>query len=201
MPTEKTDKTLEIIHYPHPALRHKSKPIRRVDAELHQIVRQMFSRMYDARGIGLAANQVHLPLRLFVVNLTAEPDEGEEHVFINPVITLPRGSEEMEEGCLSLPELYGQVRRPKQIRLLAYNLRGQEVRLDLEGMLARVVQHETDHLDGVLFPDRMDVAAREELDYELRDLERTFQQRRQQGEIPDNAGIARELSDWEARYC
>lgn len=201
MPTEKTDKSLEIIHYPHPALRHQSKPIRRVDAELHQIVRQMFSRMYQARGIGLAANQVHLPLRLFVANLSAEPNEGEEHVFINPVITLPKGSEESEEGCLSLPELYGQVRRPKQIRLLAYNLRGQEVRLDLEGMLARVVQHETDHLDGVLFPDRMDPAPRAELDYELRELENTFQNRRRQGEIPDDAEIARELSDWEARYC
>ncbi len=201
MPIEKTDKTLQIIRYPHPALRHKSKPIRRVDAHLHQIVRQMFTQMYEARGIGLAGNQVHLPLRLFVVNLSGSPDEGEEQVFLNPVITHPRGSEEMEEGCLSFPQLYGPVRRPKHIRLHAYNLRGQEIRLELDDFLGRVVQHETDHLDGILFPDRMAPEARAEFQHELLDLENTFQEQRQRGEIPDDAQIARELSDWESRYC
>src|SRR5881227_4418245 len=98
---------MEIVTYPHPTLRRVSRPLRRVDAELRQKIREMFDLMYAAKGIGLAANQVDLPLRLFIVNLEAKPDAGEELVFINPVISLPRGgTEEMEEGCLSLPGLY-----------------------------------------------------------------------------------------------
>ena len=155
--SDKTDggSSLQIVPYPHPTLRHKSKPVRRVDAELVRIVRKMFGLMYEHNGIGLAANQVDLPLRLFIVNLSAKPDEGEEFVFINPVLSKPKGNEESEEGCLSFPELYGPVTRPKLITVHAYNLRGEEVRSNLNGMLARVVQHEYDHLDGVVFVDRM----------------------------------------------
>jgi peptide deformylase len=105
--------------------------------------------------VGLAANQVDLPLRLFVVNLGAKPGEGEELVFLNPVLTHAKGADEAEEGCLSLPGLYGLVRRHKQIRISAYNLAGEEFRQDVTGLMARVVQHEFDHLNGVLFPDRM----------------------------------------------
>ena len=97
---------MEIVTYPHPTLRHESKPVKRVDAELREIVQEMFHLMYEARGVGLAANQVDLPLRLFVLNLESDPDKSEEFVFINPVISKPKGSEEKEEGCLSLPELW-----------------------------------------------------------------------------------------------
>ena len=90
---------LEIVQYPHPTLRHKSKPINRVDRELKEIVSEMFKLMYEAKGIGLAANQVDLPIQLFIINLKSDPNEGEELVFINPVVTSPKGSDEAEEGC------------------------------------------------------------------------------------------------------
>jgi peptide deformylase len=144
---------LQILTYPHPTLRRVSKPLKRVDADLRKTIREMFDLMYAAKGIGLAANQVDLPLRLFIVNLESNPETGEELVFLNPVISRPRGgAEEAEEGCLSLPGLYGPVIRPKEVRINAYNLSGQEFEADVSGLFARCVQHELDHLDGVLFP-------------------------------------------------
>ncbi len=96
--------SLQIIQYPHPTLRHRSKPLRRVDAELRKIVAEMFELMYEHEGVGLAANQVDLPYRLFVVNPEGKADAGEsEGVFINPVLSHGRGLEEDEEGCLSIP--------------------------------------------------------------------------------------------------
>src|SRR4051794_6351868 len=105
---------MKVIRYPHPTLRHVSKPLKRIDAGLNDIVREMFDLMYEHRGVGLAANQVDLPYRLFVVNLSGKRGEGEELVFINPVLTKPRGLAEAEEGCLSLPELYAQVKRAEK---------------------------------------------------------------------------------------
>lgn len=192
---------MEIITYPHPTLRHKSKPVKRVDAELRSIVKQMYELMYAAKGIGLAANQIDLPLRLFTVNLEGEAGQGEELVFINPVISMPKGSEEAEEGCLSLPGLYANVIRPKKVRVQAYNLRGEEINRDIDGMLARVVQHETDHLDGVLFIDRLAETAKTEILDELDEFETDFHSRRATGGVPDDAAIAARIADWEARYC
>ena len=192
--------SLQIVPYPHPTLRHKSKPVRRVDAELVRKVREMFGLMYEHNGIGLAANQVDLPLRLFIVNLSAKPDEGEEFVFINPVLSKPKGNEESEEGCLSFPALYGLVTRPKLITVHAYNLRGEEIRANLNGMLARVVQHEYDHLDGVLFVDRMTSTARAKTQPVLDEFELSFRSLRQTGAIPNDAVIASRLAQWEQRY-
>jgi peptide deformylase len=193
---------LEIITYPHPTLRRVSKPLRRVDADLRKTIREMFGLMYSAKGIGLAANQVDLPLRLFIVNLEAKPDAGEELVFINPVISLPRGgSDEAEEGCLSLPGLYGQVVRPKQVRINAYSLDGREIQMDATGLMARCVQHELDHLDGVLFTDRMSAAARADLQEELDVFETEFTSRRGTGAVPSEEQIAKQWADWESRYA
>jgi peptide deformylase len=192
---------LQIITFPHPTLRHKSKPIRRVDAELRQIVRSMFNLMYENKGIGLAANQVDLPLRLFVVNLKSDPQEGEEMVFLNPVISFPKGSEEAEEGCLSLPGLYGNVIRPKQVRINAYTLEGNEVDMVVSDLLSRCVQHELDHLDGVLFPDRMSPAARTDLAAELDEFEADFSSRRSTGSVPSDEQITARLAEWEKKYC
>ena len=99
-----------------------------MDAELHSIVAEMFRVMYEARGVGLAANQVDLPLRLFVANLISDPEEGEEYVFINPVIDHRQGMEEREEGCLSLPELYGKVRAWIQTRVICLGRSGESAR-------------------------------------------------------------------------
>ena len=194
------DSSLKVVPFPHPTLRHKSKPIRRVDADLVRMVREMFTLMYSSNGIGLAANQVDLPLRLFIVNLSAKANEGEELVFINPVLSKPKGNEESEEGCLSFPELYGPVTRPKQITVQAYNLKGEEIRASLNGMLARVVQHEYDHLDGVLFVDRMSLTARAQVQPTLNEFELSFRALRQTGAMPDDATIASRLAELEQRY-
>ena len=191
-------KGLSIIQYPHPTLRHTSKPLRRVDAELHRAVREMFDLMYEANGVGLAANQVDLPYRFFVMNLEADSKAtDQELVFLNPVLTARKGTVEGEEGCLSLPGLYGQVKRTERIVLNAYTLDGQEITLDLDSLAARAVQHEIDHLDGVLFIDRLSLTGQLESQDTLHDMEREFLARRERGEIPPDDQIARRLAELE----
>ncbi|WP_077028090.1 peptide deformylase [Fuerstiella marisgermanici] len=173
--------TLQIVYHPHPALRWKSKDVTRIDAQLKDWVGQMFDLMYEANGIGLAANQVALPYRLFVINPTGDPNEKEmEQVFINPQIVKRNGSEEGEEGCLSLPEIYGPVTRAERITVEAFDLSGRDFAMDLNGMPARVVQHENDHLDGVMFTDRVSDEALKALMPLVDDL--AVQLRRQQSE-------------------
>ena len=175
--------------------------MKRVDAELRSIVREMFELMYEAKGVGLAANQVDLPLRLFVANLAADPEEGEEMVFINPVISRGKGTAEQEEGCLSIPGVYGNVRRPREIDVNAFSLSGKEISARVDGMLARVIQHENDHLDGVMFTDRLSetgqIAVRDLLD----EFETDFESRRSTGEVPSDEEIAQQRELWLQKYC
>lgn len=192
---------LEIVQYPHPTLRYKSKPVTRVDRELKAIVREMFELMYDARGIGLAANQVDLPLQLFVLNLTSDPDEGEEMVFINPVISSPKSSDEAEEGCLSIVGVNAMVTRPEQVHITAYDLSGNQIDQTVDGLFARAVQHELDHLQGVLFIDRVNESALKMVNEELEDFEIEFANKRSTGEIPDDETICNRLAEIETRYC
>ncbi|MFQ5732461.1 MAG: peptide deformylase [Planctomycetaceae bacterium] len=178
---------MEIVPFPHPALRWKSKPVREINAQLRATIREMFDLMYEARGVGLAANQVALPLRLFVMNPTGDAEEPDaELVFINPEITQRKGSAEGEEGCLSFPELYGQVRRAEEIAVEAFDVRGHAFTLSLDELKARVVQHENDHLDGVLFPDRMTDTARLELAPQLEEFEAAFRRRQEAGLCPSD---------------
>jgi len=192
---------LKIVHYPHPTLRHPSQPVLRINRRLQEVVAEMFQRMYEAEGIGLAANQVDLPLRLFVVNVAGKRDEGEELVFINPVLSRPKGEEEREEGCLSLPGLYAPVVRPERVTLSAYNLLGEEIHSDLSGILARVVQHETDHLDGVLFVDRLSLDASAKVQESLLTLEAQFHEDQRQGHYPSDREIADRRHAWEQEFC
>lgn len=191
---------MRIVKYPHPTLRHKSKPLRRVDGELRSIVAQMFDIMYSNRGIGLAANQVDLPYRLFVINVTGDSAQADqEHVFINPEITLRSGGmAEDEEGCLSFPELYAQVKRPERCTVVAYNLAGQEVKYELKGLFARAVQHEFDHLDGVLFVDRLTPSGLLSVRESLADLERELEGDRSRGLLPDDDQIVARLAELES---
>ncbi len=191
---------LKIIQYPHPTLRHKSKPVTRVDEQLRAVIKQMFPLMYEANGIGLAANQVDLPLRVFVINLAADPDEGEEYVFINPVISKQKGSDEKEEGCLSMPGVNAHVRRPETVHIEAYNLDGQLFEADLDGLFARAVQHELDHLDGVLFTDRLSETGKASVRDELEELEIAFRSQRDTGTMPQDDVISQRLSDIEKQY-
>jgi peptide deformylase len=193
--------SLKIVEYPHPTLRHKSKPIQRVDAELHTIVARMFELMYEAKGIGLAANQVALPIRLFVTNPSGVKGEGEEFVFINPVLSRPKGNEEKEEGCLSLPGLYAPVRRPQRIQVSAYNLKGEEFEGELDGLFARVVQHETDHLDGILFIDRLSDTEALNLRPELNEMIAVYEEQLAENHRPTLEQVQSEVAEWELRYC
>jgi peptide deformylase len=189
---------LQIIQYPHPTLRHVSKPLKRVDAELHVMVREMFDLMYGAKGVGLAANQVDLPYRLFVINLQSDPAVAEaEFVFLNPVLNNRKGNAEAEEGCLSLPGLYGDVKRSERVVLNAYNLAGQEVTMELDGLFARVVQHEIDHLDGILFIDRLSPTGGMAIQDALVEFEANFAGQRERGEIAADEAIAKRLADLE----
>ena len=193
--------TLSIVQYPHPTLRWKAKPIKRVDVQLRNTVRRMFELMYESRGVGLAANQVDLPLRLFICNPAADPNEGQELVFINPIISHPKGLAEADEGCLSFPDLYGPVTRPKRIHVQAYGIDGKEITADLDGLMGRIVQHETDHLDGVLFVDRMTVTGRMAIADDLEEFEIQHRQLVESGRIPDESDIEARLQQWEERYC
>lgn len=190
---------MRIIHYPHPTLRHVSKPLRTVDAELRRNVAEMLDLMYQADGIGLAANQVDLPYRLFVLNTTGDATQKEQElVFINPVITARKGMAEAEEGCLSLPGLYADVKRPEKITVSAYNLSGQEMRLELDGLPARAVQHEVDHLDGVLFIDRLSPTQQMAIRELVEEFEIRYAGARERREVPTDQDIATRLAELES---
>jgi peptide deformylase len=185
---------MEILPYPHPALRWKSKPIQEIDDNLRRIVAEMFELMYAAKGIGLAANQVGLPYRLFILNLTADPEEKEEEiVFINPEILKRKGTTEGEEGCLSFPGMYGQVKRAAKVDIEAFDLDGEGFGFSLDDLAARAVQHETDHLDGILFIDRMAETARRELDPVINDFDAQFRRWQAEGRFPGDELLKREL--------
>ena len=189
---------LRIVEYPHPTLRHVSKPLGRVDSDVRRMIHAMFELMYEAKGVGLAANQVDLPYRFFVANMAAETgDKEQEQVFINPVITSRGGMAEAEEGCLSVPETYGNIKRPQKVVVEAYDLEGRHLRWELEDLSARVVQHEIDHLDGVLFIDRLSPTGRLAIKEKLQDFETTFAGRRRRGEIPGDDEIVARLAELE----
>jgi peptide deformylase len=190
--------SLEIVQYPHPTLRHVSKPLRRVDAELRKAVAEMFELMYAHEGVGLAANQVDLPYRLFVANIEGKAEAKEaEQVFINPVLSRGRGQVEDEEGCLSIPGVYAPVTRNETIRIQAYDLAGNEIEGEAEGLMARVLQHETDHLDGKLFIDRLGPAQLAAVRDKLEEFELAFRSKRETGELPDDQRWAARLSELE----
>ncbi|MDB4770522.1 peptide deformylase [bacterium] len=192
---------LSIIPYPHPTLRVRSKPIRRVNKELRNMAAEMLDLMYEAEGVGLAANQVNLPVRIFVVNPSGERGDGEEMVLLNPELQMPKGSVTGQEGCLSLPGVFGQVKRPKSIRLSAFDLKGNPVERTVDGFLARVIQHESDHLDGVMFFDRMTEEAKREIDDQLHELETVFESKQNAGGIASDDALAAELDQWYEKYA
>ncbi len=193
--------SLQLITYPHPTLRHRSKPIVRVDAQLKQLVDEMFEIMYEFRGVGLAANQVNLPIRLFIANPSGDREEGPELVFINPVINKAKGSAEAEEGCLSLPGINAHVKRNKSLHINAYDMSGNEIKTELDGFLGRIVQHEIDHLDGVLFIDRLTDEIRRPIAEQIQAFEAAYEIRQKAGSIAPNDAIHAQILEWEQKYC
>lgn len=191
---------LEVIYYPHPTLRFVSKPVRRVDAELRKIADEMLDLMYEAKGVGLAANQVDLPLRMFVANPTGDKDSGQEYVMLNPEVQRPKGSESADEGCLSLPGLHGDVIRPKSVRISAYDITGNPIDETFEGFLARIFLHEIDHLDGTLFFDRMSDHAVADLEEGLDELKIDFRSKQETGSIPQDGELIARLAQWNKKF-
>jgi peptide deformylase len=157
---------LKIARMGHPVLRRRADPVADPTApEVRQLVRDMVETMHDADGAGLAAPQVHVPLRVVVFHVPGsrlaegeapDPEEGKIHILINPVLE-PIGDEKVPgwEGCLSVPGLRGVVPRWRRLRYTATGLDGKDFTREVEGFHARVVQHECDHLDGILYPMRM----------------------------------------------
>jgi len=192
---------LELVEYPHPALLRRAKPVVRLDAELVTAVGRMFDIMYEAGGIGLAAPQVALPYRLFVVNCSGRRGEGEEMVFVNPTLSRPRGTAVQEEGCLSLPGVRMDVRRPEKIVVDAWAIDGTPLHLQLDGLPARVVQHEFDHLEGRLFTDRLPEAAALEVRRALETFREVFRGKQSRGELPAADVLAADLDRLEAARC
>jgi peptide deformylase len=143
-----------LIILPDPILRQISKPVERVDDQLRKFAGDMLDTMYDAPGIGLAAIQIGEPLRMVVIDLAKEGEEPAPHVFINPEIV--ESSEDRsvyEEGCLSIPDYYAEVERPASVRVKYLDRDGKAQVIAAEGLMATCLQHEIDHLNGVLFID------------------------------------------------
>jgi len=148
------DQERPVVKIPHPILRQSCTEVARVTPKIEKLIDTMMKAMKKANGVGLAAPQMGSGLRLFVM----QPLEMKPMAVINPVITEKHGEQVGEEGCLSIPGLYGDVQRALKVVVEGFDRKGRGIALELEGLPARVAQHEIDHLDGVLFIDKVDLA-------------------------------------------
>lgn len=176
---------LEIVQYGHPVLRERCKPVAQIDDTLCQLVADMLETMYDANGVGLAAPQIGEAIRLAVVDVSHDPEcitflkvGGQDAplasimplVFINPELEFTGPKERDTEGCLSIQEVRAEVSRPVSLKARLPQLDGTVLEIETDGLLSRAIQHETDHLNGVLFIDRVSPAAKIGLRRKLRRL-------------------------------
>jgi len=171
-------KDLKIVHYPEPVLLTVGKPL--VDSDfgpdLSETVEEMFRVMEDAQGVGLAAPQVGISKRFFVMDIPEDTEIGrknERHAFINPEIVRVEGEQIGDEGCLSFPGLYQTVQRDMRVIVRAQDVTGNGFELDLDGLAARCVLHETDHCDGIVFLDRMSALKRQLAKRKIKHLQKT----------------------------
>jgi peptide deformylase len=176
---------LTIMEYPDPRLRTKAQPVTEFDAELGRLIDDMFTTMYAAPGIGLAATQVDVHKRLIVIDLSKEASDPQ--VFINPEILSREGKATMEEGCLSVPGIFDEIERAAKVRIRAQDRTGAVYERDLDGILAVCLQHEMDHLEGRLFVDYLSDLKRERI---RRKLEKD---RKERGSRPREPATARAL--------
>lgn len=163
---------LEVLLYGHPTLRRKCAPVEAFDDELRELARAMERTMIAERGIGLAAPQIGREIRML---LAEDAREGAPRtlVLVNPEITFLSGERDSyQEGCLSLPDVFADVNRPVRARVRYQDLEGEECELEDDGLLARIVQHEVDHLDGVLFVDHLSLLKRKLIARKLKELQK-----------------------------
>lgn len=146
---------LPILTYPHPVLRQRAEPVEKVTPEVQQLVDDMAQTMYAAPGVGLAANQVGVPSRVFVIDIASDDEPSDLRVFINPEIISKDGSIDWNEGCLSFPGLNETIHRADHVVVRALDRSGTPFELEATGLLAVAIQHENDHLDGRLLIDHL----------------------------------------------
>ena len=159
-----------ILKYGAPELETKSTPITRFGEEIKTLAEDMLETMYAAPGVGLAAAQVWVNLRLMVIDITGGEEQGHQIIFTNPEITEQEGIEKAEEGCLSIPGFTAMIERPNKVHVVGQDLEGNPKDLDAEGILARAVCHEIDHLDGILYLDHTSVLKRDLIKRKIRKL-------------------------------
>lgn len=166
---------MKIVHYPEPVLLNLGQPVGEDDlgADLGSLVEDMFETMYDAGGVGIAAPQIGLSKRLFVMDVPAGGGGRQKLTFINPEILHVEGEQTGEEGCLSFPGLYQTIKREMRVVVRAQNLAGEYVEHDLKDLAARCVLHEADHCDGIVFLDRMTPLKRELAKRKIKRLQNT----------------------------
>ena len=170
-----------LTRYPEPVLRRVATPVEAFDTDLEGTVRAMFELMYKSQGVGLAAPQVGLGLRLLVLDPTGDPSDADSKplVFVNPkLVELSGPSSTYEEGCLSFPGIYAEVRRPERCRVRAQGLDGVPFESEYDGFVSRILQHEYDHLEGVLLVDRMSPADKQRHKAALQELVDRFKSAR-----------------------
>lgn len=188
---------MRVVKYPHPMLTFQSKPLKKIDGVIRDIVAEMFDLMYEHNGVGLAANQVDLPYRLIVVNPTGDREQKDsEHVLINPTILKLRGNVEDEEGCLSYPKLRLIVPRAREVKFQAVDLKGQLQTYYWKGLEARIIQHETDHLDGVPFFERATASLSGNLNVALAKMRQEYADNLAKGLEPSQDEFEENVNKW-----
>jgi peptide deformylase len=145
----------QILTYPDPRLREVAQPVQAFDAELQRLVQDMAETMYDAPGVGLAATQIGVALRVFVIDIANEDEPSDLKVFINPEILEASGTQTWEEGCLSFPGVSEEIKRAARVRVKALDAAGKPFELEATGLMAVAIQHEHDHLNGELMIDHL----------------------------------------------
>jgi peptide deformylase len=180
---------LEIVKCGHPVLREKGKPIEHVTADIRQLASDMIETMYAANGVGLAAQQIGRAILLTVIDVSASDEPGQfllddkpqpiasrmPLVLVNPSLSNLRGEQISSEGCLSVPEIAADIKRAARVTVTAQSLDGKPLTFDCTGLLARAAQHEIDHLNGILFLDRMDAATRASFSGKIKKLQKETQ--------------------------
>lgn len=145
-----------ILQLPDPVLRKISKPVAKIDDEIKALIKDMFETMYDAPGVGLAAIQIGVDRRVVTIDATRGEEEKKPMVFINPeIVSASSEKDSKEEGCLSIAEYYEEVERPSEVKVRYMDEKGKTHEIEADGLLARALQHEIDHLNGVLFIDHL----------------------------------------------
>lgn len=152
---------LKILHFPDPRLRTQAKPVKQVDAQIRQTVNDMFETMYQAPGIGLAATQVNIHQQIIVIDISQE--KNQPLCLINPTLLTTEGYTSLEEGCLSVPDIFEPVERAEHITVQAWDRQGTPFNLTADGLLAVCIQHEIDHLKGKLFVDYLSPLKRQRI--------------------------------------